>query len=141
MISIGPNFKKNGSVRGKALLTFVLACCFISTGFASNNPGDNPPVVELVRTVSFSVKVFSGTNSIDGAKVTILQDGVVISSGTTMRGKAQVYIENDKDFTLQVEANGYKKYSKQITAVAQSEVISVSLVKLVQNDKGIKPRK
>ena len=122
----------------KALLLGTLVCLMITTSFAAPNLGENPPVANLVTTTSFSVKVNSGSTALDGAKVSVIQNGVVISTGTTMRGKAQVYIENNEKFTLQVEANGHKKYTKEITAVTQSEVISVSLNALVISKKGIK---
>ncbi|MFT7612504.1 MAG: hypothetical protein ACI9J3_001467 [Parvicellaceae bacterium] len=125
----------------KALILGTFACLMLISGIAAPNIHHAPPATKLVTTVSFSVKVNSGSTALDGAKVSILQDGVVVSTGTTMRGKAQVYIENDKDFTLQVTANGHKNYSKHITAVTQSEVITVALNKLVMSSKGVKPRK
>jgi len=125
----------------KALILGTFACLLLVSGIAAPNVHHTPPASKMVATVSFSVVVNSGTSSIDGAKVSILQDGVVVSSGTTMRGKAQVYIENDKDFTLKVTAHGHKNYSKQITAVAQNEVVAVQMIKQVVSNKGVKPRK
>ena len=126
----------------KALLLGTIACLMIATGFAAPNLGDNPPVTNLVTTTSFSVKVTSGSTALDGATVTVKQNGVVISSGTTMRGKAQVYVENGDKFTLEVVAAGHKAYSKEVASVTQSEVISVALVPLVGTSKGVvKPKK
>lgn len=123
----------------KTLFLATIASFILTTGFASATDIVANPIMEKVTTISFSVKVAANSTALDGAKVSVIQNGNVISTGLSMRGKAQVYIENDQPFTLKVEKAGHKTFTKEIATVTQGETINVTLMPMSRKE--ITPRK
>ena len=80
-------------------------------------------------TTSFSVEVEHNSSPVSGAKVSVLQKQKLISSGTTIRGKARLYVDDVNGFLIEVEAEGFKLSTKQINTVSQGETIKVELEK------------
>jgi hypothetical protein len=119
----------------KSLLLGIFASLLLSTSFASVTTDTGNNETELPVHISFTVVVTSGAATLDGATVSVIQNGNVVSTGTTMRGKANVYIENDQPFTLKVVAASHQTYSKEIGAISQNDQVKVPLVKLAMKGK------
>ena len=80
-------------------------------------------------TTSFSVEVEHNSSPVSGAKVSVLQKQKLISSGTTIRGKARLYVDDVNGFVIKVEADGFKLSTKQIKTITQGESIKIALEK------------
>ena len=80
-------------------------------------------------TTSFSVEVEHNSSPVSGAKVSVIQKQKLLSYGTTIRGKARLYVDDVNGFLIKVEAKGFKPSTKQINTVTQGETIKVKLEK------------
>ncbi len=113
----------------KTLVIAIVACMLTLPGSASEYSVSNEKSDLRVSTISFSVLVYNGDTPLDGAKVSVIQNGKEISSGVTMRGKAQLYIENEEPFTIKVEAKGFNAVKKEIKNVTSGEKITIDVRK------------
>ena len=86
-------------------------------------------IVPAENITSFSISVQHNNEPISGAAISILQNGKVISSSTTIRGKCKVYIENESAFIIKIVAQGYKTVNKEIQKITQNEVITIQIKK------------
>jgi hypothetical protein len=80
-------------------------------------------------TTSFSVEVEHNSSPVSGAKISVIQKQKLISSGTTIRGRARLYVDDVNGFLIEVEAEGFKLSTKPINTVTQGETIKVELEK------------
>ena len=112
----------------KSILATLASFMLLLTSFAEPIVTKDQITIDKISTINFSVVVSSGGTTIDGAKVTVLQNGATVSSGTTMRGKAQVYIENKAPFQIRVEKKGYKTFKKDVPSVSSGQQMNVTLI-------------
>ena len=114
------------SKNGQKYLDFIQGIAVNCLGHANNYATVLDPTENII---SFSVSVENNNTPISGAIVNILQKDKVISTGTTIRGKCQVYIENSFKFTIKVESEGYSPVTKEIQKIDQSETITIQINK------------
>jgi Flp pilus assembly protein TadD len=84
-------------------------CAQDSSGEGSNLRGDRPEIAITVRDSS-------GETIVAPASVRVYKDGMQSDQGATSRGRAFFILRSTGDYTVLVEASGYKSAQKDVSA-------------------------